>query len=68
MVALVFVAAYLLFGIPLHFLAGAEARDLWGRGQSQRMTWQILRCRSTRVKAKLWRMVICIYKVIVGQL
>ncbi|WP_321949679.1 hypothetical protein [Paraburkholderia sp. J10-1] len=30
MVVLVFVAAYLLVGIPLHFLAGAEARDIWG--------------------------------------
>ncbi|RAR57149.1 hypothetical protein C7401_11628 [Paraburkholderia unamae] len=30
MVALVFVVAYLLVGIPLHFLAGAEARDIWG--------------------------------------
>ncbi|WP_035514590.1 hypothetical protein [Paraburkholderia nodosa] len=30
MVALVFVAAYLLVGIPLHFLFGAEARDVWG--------------------------------------
>jgi hypothetical protein len=30
MVALVFAASYLLVGIPLHFLSGAEARDIWG--------------------------------------
>ncbi|CAB3726855.1 hypothetical protein [Paraburkholderia rhynchosiae] len=30
MVALVFAAAYLLIGVPLHFWRGAVARDTWG--------------------------------------
>jgi hypothetical protein len=30
MVALIFVAAYLLVGVPLHFLRGALSRDIWG--------------------------------------
>ncbi len=114
MVALVFVAAYLLVGIPLHFLAGAEARDLWAtwtglfaaliymvvftdfyaeahdvttrqparcttrtlriRGsataasRSQKLSWPVI-CRwLRRVADALWRILLRVYRVIVGQL
>ncbi|CAN7788734.1 hypothetical protein EOS_17165 [Caballeronia mineralivorans PML1(12)] len=30
MVALIFVAVYLLVGVPLQFLRGALSRDIWG--------------------------------------